>query len=244
MNLESIDHLKNLQGLANLIKESSRIVILTGAGMDTESNLPDFRSDTGLWKTLNPIEMSHVDTFLGRYDAFQDFYKSRLLELDKSVPHEGHRVLARLEKNKDLVILTQNVSGLHRLAGSTKVLELHGSLSAFYCHTCSVPVDKDAFLNKENCHLCHTASLRPDIVLFGENLPVDVWDAAMDYVQRSDLFLVIGTSLTVYPVNQMGHLAPHKKVYINGEVDYAKHLFDLCIEGRIEETLIALETLL
>src|SRR5690606_32924826 len=114
-------------------------------------------------------------------------------------------------------VATQNITGFHQAAGSKKVYELHGNLRNFYCHHCGTPATREEFLQKKSCRRCGRKRLRPDVVLFGESLPAEAWRHAVDEIQQSDLLLIIGTSLEVYPVNQLPRVAGGKTVYINME---------------------------
>jgi len=223
--------------LVNLMRESSSTVVLTGAGMDTESNIPDFRGKHGLWKTLNPMLVASIDNFYYNYDLFHEFYSTRIKRLEYVRPHEGHYILADFERRGIIKsIATQNVSGLHRMAGSKKVYELHGNIKKIVCNNCRLNASLDEFLNKQNCRHCGDR-LRPDVVLFGEMLPSDTWSLAERDVKECDLLIVIGTSLEVYPVNQFPKIAKGRTVLINDEDLSFDHIFDLKIIGKAKEVL-------
>lgn len=235
---------EKIQKLASMIKSSKNTVIMTGAGMDTESNIPDFRSKDGWWKKLDPRVVASIDTMAENYSLFHEFYSFRIKALEKVTPHKGHYVLADLEK-KGLInsIATQNVSGLHSEAGSEKVYELHGNIREIRCNSCNETNTVNDFLEKNSCSYCKKETLRPEVVLFGEALPSNAWEKAIGDIQNSDLLIVIGTSLEVYPVNQFPHMTRGKTVYINMEKSIG-YDFDLEIIGRAGEVLVELEKVL
>ncbi|HEX6594065.1 MAG TPA: NAD-dependent protein deacylase [Bacillota bacterium] len=197
-----------MQQLANLITSSSHTIVFTGAGMSTESGLPDFRSaEGGLWSKFNPDELANIQALETNTDEFIQFYRHRLQDIDTYKPHEGHYILGEWEKNGWIQgIITQNVDGFHHEAGNKNVMELHGSFRSLYCHSCSKRKDHDAFLSGDVYCSCGGA-IRPDIVLFGEGLPQDVFTKAERETTETDLFIVLGSSLTVTPANMFPMLA-------------------------------------
>lgn len=226
------------------IKNANHVVVLTGAGMSVESGIPDFRSQAGWWKNIDPLTVATVDAFENNYDTFHAFYRFRVSGLDNFSPHEGHHYLASwYEQNIIHHIATQNVDGFHSHPIGTKVDELHGSIRTFRCHTCGKDATKEQFLGKEKCGKCF-GKLRPNVVLFGESLPEDAWANTLHHIQKADLVIVIGTSLQVYPVNQLPSITNGKKVYINKEIAKGKKEFDLLIEGSARDTLIELNKLI
>lgn len=216
------------------LKKSKKTVILTGAGMSTESGVPDFRSATGWWQNTDPRTVATVEALESNYSLFHAFYKMRIEHLEKVAPHEGHKILADWErKGKVTLVATQNVDGFHQLAGSQHVEELHGSIRSIRCHYCGKQAEMAAFLQKESCQC--GGKLRPNVVLFGENLPQASWQKAMVAIESADLVLVIGTSLEVYPVNQLPSMTQGKTVYINLDVAHQVTQFDLVIQGKVKE---------
>lgn len=231
--------MESIQLLAKWILEAKSVVVLTGAGMSTESGLPDFRSKGGWWRGIDPMTVATIDAFHDDYELFHAFYSSRLEAVDKYEPHEGHFVLARLQQQGIITaIATQNVDHFHEQAGSTNVYELHGNLRAIRCQSCGKQASVDAFLAKQYCSC--GGFLRPGVVLFGEFLPEDAWQGAFQAISKADVVIIIGTSLQVAPVNQLPSLTRGKKVYINMDVS-ASSGFDLVIEGSARDTLINLE---
>ncbi|MDX9802023.1 MAG: NAD-dependent deacylase [Spirochaetia bacterium] len=224
------------------LKESKYTVILTGAGMSTESGIPDFRSSDGLWKKVNPMELASIDSLIQNYDTFHKFYKMRLESLSGAKPHKGYDILAKWEADGLIdSIVTQNVDDFHLAAGNKNVYHLHGSINKYRCSKCNNPADKNDFMDKIPCRKCN-GSLRPGIVLFGEELPEKELYASIDEIEKADLVIVIGTSLTVFPVSQLPDIAKGKKVYINKEIpDNSK--FDLNFKETAGELLQRIENL-
>lgn len=237
------DNIQRIDQLASLMKGANYTVILTGAGMSTESGIPDFRSSEGLWQKVDPMRVARPETIRDDYDTFYGFYKMRVETLKERNPHEGHRVVARLEKSKFVkAIVTQNVDDFHRIAGSERVFNLHGSIRTFRCHNCLSSAEETAFLGKKPCGFCG-GRLRPNVVLFGEGLPHDDLNDAIAEIEKADLVIVIGTSLRVYPVSQLPFMTRAKKVYINREMEFESS-FDLTIQGNAKDVLVELEKLL
>lgn len=228
---------KEVMELRRLLKSSKHVVVLTGAGMDTESNIPDFRGKEGWWKNIDPRTVASIETFHESYSLFHEFYSMRLKMLEGIKPHKGHFILAELE-SKGMIesIATQNVTGLHAMAGSRRVYELHGNIRSIRCNNCHREVCVKSFLNKEKCKFCG-GDLRPGVVLFGEMLPSEAWDSALSDIKSSDLLIVIGTSLEVYPVNQLPMMTRGKTVLINNEDRGSKGMFALKIIGSAREVL-------
>ncbi len=195
--------------IADLIEESDYTVVLTGAGVSTESGVPDFRSPgSGLWTMLDP-ELFTIQGFRANPKAFYEGGAPFVKMLDQAKPNEGHIVMAELEK-RGLVkaIITQNVDGLHQKSGSKRVLEIHGTLSTASCMHCSlqVSIDDVAAAMEDGilpplCVECGEP-LKPDVVLFGEPLSPD-YGQAIEEARRADLILVVGSSMQVSPANQL-----------------------------------------
>lgn len=221
-----------LSQLAGWIKESKYTVVFTGAGMSTESGVPDFRSKEGLWKNIDPRTVATIDALEENYPLFHEFYSMRIRALEECKPHEGYHILANWEKEGKIhFIATQNVDGFHKRAGSKEVHELHGSIYTARCNECQLPARGVDFLNGSSCQRCG-GKLRPNVVLFGEMLPEEPWIKSMNAIQRSDLVIVIGTSLQVYPVNQLPQLTKGRVVFINEEDVHEDYEFDLIIRDK------------
>lgn len=170
--------------------------------MSTESGLPDFRSaKTGMWSGINPLQLASVDAMENNRKEFIKFYTKRIHDLLEVKPHVGHEILAKWEQNGIIQsIITQNVDGFHQAAGSKNVAELHGSLRKCHCNTCKKVYSYEDFYNGH--HTCDCGGfIRPSVVLFGENLNEEVLLKAEVESNQADLFIVLGSSLSVSPAN-------------------------------------------
>jgi len=190
--------------LAEMMRDRQPCVVLTGAGVSTESGIPDFRSPGGIWAQYDPMEYATIDAFRRDPEKVWDFYSKRLGLLAEAEPNGAHLALAELER-AGLVeaVITQNVDRLHERAGSQDVIEVHGSLRTSSCLDCghSEPFDRVVeLLPVPRCERCG-AVLKPDVVMFGELLPQEAIDRASELARRAGLFLVVGSSLEVYPVS-------------------------------------------
>ena len=193
--------------LAELLRESERAVVLTGAGVSVPSGIPDFRTPgKGLWEKVNPMEVAHIDAFRSDPDRFWSFYAQRFAGLVEKRPNAAHEAIAELER-RGLVraVITQNIDRLHRQAGSTHVVEVHGSIDACVCPECGGRTALEQVLEllkttpTPECSAC-IAPLKPDVVLFGELLPEAAMAEAHALAQEADLMLCVGSSLEVFPV--------------------------------------------
>mgnify|MGYP001256511141 CR=1 FL=1 len=191
------EHADAYAQLARLIRASRHLVAFTGAGASTESGLPDFRSSQGLWRQV-PQHMASVEFMERHFDEFIAFYRQRIAALRGARPNRVHRILARWEQEGLLkAVITQNVDGLHQLAGSRQVIPLHGDLRTCRCQRCHRVYLSEALLRDISC-TCG-GRLRPNVVLFGEPLPAEAWTRAHLEASRCDLMLAVGSSLEVYP---------------------------------------------
>ena len=193
----------SVERLAELIVEAQPCVVLTGAGVSTESGIPDFRSRTGVWATYDPMEYATIDAFRRDPAKVWDFYSKRLGVLADAQPNAAHLALAELER-LGLVeaIVTQNVDRLHQAAGSRRVIEVHGSIRSASCSACGHREEFDRvveLLPVPECADCG-AVLKPDVVMFGELLPPEALEEASRLACEAGLLLVVGSSLEVYPV--------------------------------------------
>jgi NAD-dependent deacetylase len=182
---------------------SSHCVALTGAGISTESGIPDFRSAEGIWAKYDPAEVAHIDAFRRDPARVWEFYALRLDALAQAEPNDGHRALAELEEQGWIrAVITQNVDGLHQRAGSREIVEVHGSLRDAECVQCGVRVpieDALAELPLPPCPECGEV-LKPGVVMFGELLPAQAIERAQALAAEAGLLLVVGSSLEVHPV--------------------------------------------
>lgn len=192
--------------LAELIRTRQPCVVLTGAGMSTESGVPDFRSASGIWARYDPMEVATIDAFRRDPARVWEFYARRLGVLGDVEPNEGHRAIAKLEASGLVeAVVTQNVDGLHQRAGSREVVEVHGSLGHAVCPSCggrqstAVVLRQLADAAVPVCPACGDI-LKPGVVMFGELLPAVAIDRATALARAAGLMLVVGSSLEVWPV--------------------------------------------
>ena len=194
--------------LAELLRDAERAVVLTGAGVSVPSGIPDFRTPrTGLWENVDPMEVAHIDAWRRDPDRFWRFYSDRFASLVDKRPNEAHEVLAELERRGLIkAVITQNVDRLHRVAGTQRLIEVHGSIEWSVCLDCGgrVPLDRvveqlRAGDGAPECSACFTP-LKPDVVLFGELLPERALSEAQALALDADLMVCVGSSLEVYPV--------------------------------------------
>lgn len=229
---------EDVRRLAENVSQGN-VVVLTGAGMSTESGLPDFRSSGGLWAGKDPMKIASAETLLHHFDEFTEFYRKRIRDRRQYSPHAGHYILAEWEERGWVrAVVTQNVDGYHREAGSREVYEIHGSLTDIYCDTCRTRYDEEAYLQEPYCR-CQ-GRLRPGIVLFGEMLPADAFQSALEAVRSCDTLLVIGTSLQVAPANMLPVEAVQSgaEVFlINNEAIEDAELVDCWLQGSAKEVL-------
>ena len=194
--------------LAELIRESSCTVALTGAGISVPSGIPDFRTPgEGLWENVDPMEVAHIDAFRSDPARFWSFYRPRLAGLGAVEPNRAHQALAELERRGLLeAVITQNIDTLHAKAGSERVIEVHGSIRTASCQACGATFtlekleglfDPDG--GSAICSGC-LGQVKPDVVLFGELLPAAAMAEAEALASRAELMLCVGSSLEVYPV--------------------------------------------
>ncbi len=222
--------------LTKWLKVSQYTVVLTGAGMSTESGLPDFRSaKAGLWSKKNPQQLASTFALKHNRDDFISFYQYRIRTLHECKPHLGHMILAKWQKRGIVQnIVTQNVDGFHKQAGSENVIELHGSLRTIHCQRCHQVYDSDLYIH-EQFHCTCGGFLRPSVVLFGESLPIDAIEQAWSVAQKAELLIVLGSSLQVSPANQLPLLAKRngsKFAIINMEPTELDEWADVVIHHR------------
>ena len=236
---------KEVEALAEILKESSRIVFFGGAGVSTASGIPDFRSSNGIFSqrlkmNVSPEQLvSH--TFFVRYpEEFFDFYKKNLVYPDAR-PNDCHLALAKLEEMGKLsAVVTQNIDGLHQAAGSRKVYELHGSVLRNYCLDCHAFYDDTYILKAEGVPRCESCGgvVKPDVVLYEEGLDQDVMEGAVNAIESADTLIIGGTSLVVYPAAGLIRYFHGKNlVLINKSETSADQNADLVIHQDIAEVM-------
>ena len=198
----------NIQFAADLFLQSKHAVVLTGAGLSTPSGIPDFRSTgTGLWSKDEPLDAASLNTFRTRPERFFSWFRPLANQIFNAQPNAAHIALAKLEKaGKIKSIITQNIDMLHQKAGSKSVIEMHGTMQTLTCSQCYHQVQAEnyiaSFVDTGDLPLCPKCSqlLKPDVILFGEQLPQAAISRAQRDVRQCDLMLVAGSSLEVLPV--------------------------------------------
>ena len=235
----------SVERLAELVRTHQPCVVLTGAGVSTESGIPDFRSAQGIWRTYDPMEYATIDAFLADPAKVWDFYGMRLAALAEAEPNAGHHALADLEHRGWIdAVITQNVDGLHARAGSCHVVEVHGSIRTASCAACGTTVPSEealAALPLPTCAGGHV--LKPDVVLFGELLPQAAIDRAIRLAAEAGLLLVVGSSLEVYPVAGLPletTAAGGVLAIVNRGVTKFDDAAEVCIDAGAGETIAAL----
>jgi len=204
--LDTISSVSTAAALAALIRERQPCVVLTGAGVSTESGIPDFRSDTGIWAEVDPFEVASIEAFRRDPEKVWGFYRGRIRTLLDADPNAAHQALAELERLGFVrAIVTQNIDTLHSRAGSREVVEVHGSIRSAVCLRCLWTETSDGVLSQlaerpaPVCVHCGEV-LKPGVTLFGELLPEGAIERATELARAAELMLVVGSSLEVWPV--------------------------------------------
>jgi NAD-dependent deacetylase len=236
-----MEQIESLRSARLLIRNARKVAVLTGAGISAESGVPTFRGAAGLWKQFRPEDLATPEAFARDPKFVWGWYAWRREILSRVKPNAGHSALATLEKQSpDFTLITQNIDGLHQLAGSRRVLELHGSIWCLRCTICRREwMDRTVPLALPPSCSCGGLA-RPGVVWFGEDLPSAVWDAAEQATQRADVFLVVGTSATVYPaagLAGLAHRAGAKVIEVNTEETPVSSLADFTLKGSAGEIL-------
>lgn len=234
--------MNELEILKLWVEDSNNIVFFGGAGVSTESNVPDFRSEDGLYnmKYKYPPETIISHSFYKRNtEEFFRFYKDRMI-YPEAKPNPAHLALAELEKRGKLrAVITQNIDGLHQAAGSKEVLELHGSVYRNYCERCGCFHGLDDVLSQEGVPHCQCGGvIKPDVVLYEESLDDNVITRAIQYISGADVLIIGGTSLTVYPAaGFVNYYKGHKLVLINKSSTPMDKMADLVINEPIGQVM-------
>lgn len=203
-----MDQLETIKQIKDIIERSANICVFTGAGISCPSGIPDFRSADGLYSNLynqrySPEEIISRSFFEKNCEEFYEFYKSKMI-YPSALPNKAHEYFAGLEKQgKSVTVVTQNIDGLHQTAGSTNVIELHGSVRRNYCVKCGKFFDENAVVSSVGVPRCDADHeiIKPDVVLYEEPLDEGVVYSALQAISSADTLFVIGTSLVVYPAN-------------------------------------------
>ena len=236
--------MSKINQLQEIIDSSDNIVFFGGAGVSTESGIPDFRSESGIFKSLEkygdtPENLVSHSYYLDHTEEFFDYYKENLIFRDAK-PNPAHLKLAELEKAGKLkAVITQNIDGLHQKAGSENVLELHGSIHRNYCQICEKEYGLDYILESDGIPRCECGGIvKPDVVLYEEPLNNAILNFSVDYISRADTLIIGGTSLVVYPAaGLINYFHGSNLVLINkSETPYDGYA-SLVINDAIGETL-------
>lgn len=228
--------------LQKWIEESSNIVFFGGAGVSTESGIPDFRSTDGLYNQqydYPPETIISHSFYVKKPKEFYRFYKNKML-FPEAKPNRAHMALAKLEREgKVKAVVTQNIDGLHQAAGSREVLELHGSVHRNYCTRCGRFYSLDDIVKADGVPVCDCGGvIKPDVVLYEEGLDQDVIQRSVEYISRADVLIIGGTSLTVYPAaGLIDYYRGSKLVLINKSVTSRDGQADLVICDSIGKVL-------
>jgi len=232
---------QKIEKLKEWVEVSQNIVFFGGAGVSTESGIPDFRSEDGLYSQkfmYSPEVMLSYSFFLSNPEDFYEFYKDKMI-LKGIEPNDVHLALAKLEKAGKLkAVITQNIDGLHQRAGSESVIELHGTVHKNYCMECRKPYELE-FIEQDGIPKCSCGGIvRPDVVLYEEQLNYDDLSRAVEFISRADMLIVGGTSLSVYPAAGLLHYYDGDRLVLinNSETAYDSSA-DLLIQGSIGHAL-------
>lgn len=225
--------------MINMMRETSNIVVLTGAGISQESGIPTFRGEGGLWKKFRAEELATPQAFKKDPALVWEWYKFRQDKVSECKPNPGHHIISEMERfYSDFTLITQNVDGLHRKAGNTKILELHGNIWKMRCTADERVVD---YFSCEGIPKCECGAIfRPHIVWFGESLDSNILEHAFKVSAESLVFIVVGTSGVVHPAAQLPIIAREKGAYlieVNTERTPISSHSDCFLEGKSGELL-------
>lgn len=235
-----------VRALAELVRTQQPCVVLTGAGISTESGIPDYRGSAGVWKSVDPMEYASIAAFRADPVKVWSHYGPRLTMLTEAEPNDGHRALAELERGGFVAaIVTQNIDVLHERAGSQDAVEVHGSIRTSSCQACGARYPLAQVLELLPLPSCETCGgiLKPDVVFFGELLPVHAIDRAFELAETARLLLVVGSTLEVHPVAGLPEAtlaAGGRLAIVNRGPTAYDHRADLRVEAGAGETLLTL----
>ena len=232
--------MKMFDTVAQKLKDSRKIVFVTGAGISQESGIPTFRGKDGYWRKYDPMKLASIDAFYDDPKLVWEWYEDRRKNILSVKPNEGHFAISQMEEFKDVVVLTQNIDGLHQRSGSTNVLELHGSIIRIKCTVCdfidNITENFESLPPKCKCG----SMLRPDVVWFGEPLPQNIWQSAIKEASICDVMIIVGTSLVVSPANTLPVYAKQNGailIEVNPEKTVMSNDMDLSIQATSAEVL-------
>lgn len=242
---------RSIQNLRHIINKSKRLVAFSGAGLSAESGISTYRGAGGLWSKYDPNIYANIDIFLKDSTYYWNFFKDeRYNTIKQSRPNKLHKILTKMEKDgKLLCVITQNIDGLHQLSGQKKVIELHGNTRKIVCLRCRNTFTMEEIYKKLDRQLppiCKCGGmLKPDTVFFGEQLPQDALREAQLISQRCDVFLVLGSSLVVYPAAHLPILAKQnnaKLAIINIDPTPLDNIADIVINEKVSKVLSKIVT--
>ena len=237
-----------IEQAARIIRQARQGVVLSGAGISTPSGIPDFRSEhSGLWQRHNPLEVASLTAFRHQPERFFEWVRPLLQDIINAQPNAAHHALAALQQAGHFQgVITQNIDGLHQKAGSHPVIEVHGSLATATCTGCYNTFPSDDFLPDflthgaiPHCPTCGSL-LKPDVILFGEQLPWQTWKAAEQLTKTSDLMLIAGSSLAVMPAARLPvEAANHGAaiIIVNQTPTYMDTRADVVLRGDVADIL-------
>ena len=232
--------MKMFDTVAQKLKDSRKIVFVTGAGISQESGIPTFRGKDGYWRKYDPMKLASIDAFYDNPKLVWEWYEDRRKNILAAKPNEGHFAISQMEEFKDVIVLTQNIDGLHQRSGSTNVLELHGSIIRIKCTVCdftdNITENFESLPPKCKCG----SMLRPDVVWFGEPLPQNIWQSAMKEASVCDVMIIVGTSLVVSPANTLPVYAKQNGailIEVNPEKTVMSNDMALSVQATSVETL-------
>jgi len=236
-----------IRSAKKLVQNSKKITALTGAGISVDSGIPDFRSEGGVWERYDPHEYATIESFMQNPTKFWTMGRELAETFLNAEPNSAHRSLSKLEAEGKLIgIITQNIDNLHQAAGSTKVIELHGNYLRAHCIECNTEYVGDAVHQRvangeipPKCEKCKGV-LKAEAILFGEPLPESAMAEAVRLCRETDLMLVVGTSLTIYPAAYLPQIAKNsgaKIILINLEGINRDEVADIVLKGRATELI-------
>ncbi len=234
------------------LREARRVAVLSGAGMSTESGIPDFRSAAGIYSDDRNVNVFDLESFLENPRTFYRFAREFYPLVMRSQPNAAHRVLARWEhdRGKDVRIATQNIDDFHQRAGSTRVFPVHGDFRSSVCLGCGAITPTDQWVPvvmRGEVPRCGCGGvIKPNITFFGEMLPDQAWRDSVEAMARADLVFILGTSLQVYPAAALPDYAPPdaRIVLVNRDPAPRDHIADIVLQGSLTDILISVDTLL
>jgi NAD-dependent deacetylase len=232
-----------LEQVVEILRSFSRVAVLTGAGISAESGVPTFRGQQGLWKKFRPEDLATMEAFLDNPQIVWEWYNWRRQLISEVKPNPGHYALGEMEKLfADFTLITQNVDNLHRVAGSSRVLELHGNIYRNKCADCGLLLGTAMEIIPDNIPRCETCGgkIRPDVVWFGEMLPGNILEEAFVKAEDAQAFFSIGTSALVHPAASLPLVAKRHGatlIEINPERTPLSELADYCFEAKSGEVL-------